>query len=256
MQTVADNTTRIIHESQMWPDNSFITLTYGPGNLPANSALEHRDYQLFTKRLRKLYSEKTIRFYMCGEYGDENGRPHYHACIFNHAFEKTRERGKSGSGEIMWESTELNDLWGMGTCTTQDLTPNSAAYVAGYVMKKTKGQESSQAYGIITPDGEYIHREPPYSKSSLKPGIGATWFDKHGKTDIINHNYVIQDGIKKSVPKYYRKLIEKKGLTTNRYDQLRADKLTQINRAESLPHRLKVREEVHYAKIRNLKREL
>jgi hypothetical protein len=38
------------------------------------------------KRLRKKYSHKKLSFYHCGEYGEKQGRPHYHAIIFNHQF--------------------------------------------------------------------------------------------------------------------------------------------------------------------------
>jgi len=38
------------------------------------------------KRLRKHYSGRTIRYYMCGEYGENMGRPHYHAVFFNLRF--------------------------------------------------------------------------------------------------------------------------------------------------------------------------
>ena len=39
-------------------------------------------FKKFMKRLRKRFKGKRIRFYMCGEYGEQFDRPHFHACIF------------------------------------------------------------------------------------------------------------------------------------------------------------------------------
>ena len=67
-----------MHEASLWRDNCFVTLTYGRDQLPAFGSLDHRDFQLFMKRVRK-YSETPVRFYMSGEYGPQNSRPHYHS---------------------------------------------------------------------------------------------------------------------------------------------------------------------------------
>lgn len=98
-------TNRLIMESYYWKDTSFYTFTYNEENLPiilnekiltkeekqghANryfyriggyATLYKEDMQKFLKRLRKKISP--IKYYYCGEYGDDNGRPHYHAIIF------------------------------------------------------------------------------------------------------------------------------------------------------------------------------
>lgn len=257
MQRASHWATRIMHEAQQWPENSFITLTYGPGNLPPNASLEHRDFQLFMKRAIKR-TGKPIRFYMCGEYGDQTGRPHYHACLFNQGYRNERkERGKSGSGELMYESRELTETWGMGNCTVQDLTPQSASYCARYIMKKTLGDEAETAYDIITEDGEIIKRKPPYAAMSLKPGLGHKWVERHGKTDAFNHDFIIVDGQRKALPPYYNKILKRQtgGLLPERTDIKRQEQAIK-SRPESTPSRLKVREEVHLARVKNLKREL
>lgn len=257
MQRVADWTARIMHESQMWPENSFLTLTYGTGNMPKHASLEHRDFQLFTKRLRKR-TDKTVRFFMCGEYGDENGRPHYHACIFNHAFYNDRVyHAKSGSGEPMYTSETLNELWGHGIATVQDLTPQSAAYCAGYVMKKTLGENAQTAYNIELEDGTILERTPPYSKCSLKPGIGRTWLDKHGDTDAFQHGYIVIDGAKRNLPKYYDKILRNQnGGNLPEHIDIKRQLAAIKARPEATAERLAIREEVHKAKLKNWKRTL
>ena len=50
------------------------------------------------KRLRKR-AGSDVRFYMCGEYGPENWRPHYHALLFGFDFADKRYSCRTGSGE-------------------------------------------------------------------------------------------------------------------------------------------------------------
>ena len=70
---------RCNHEASLYSVNSFVTLTYDDEHLPGDQCLDHRDFQLFMKRLRKRFPS---RFFMCGEYGGLNGRPHYHSILF------------------------------------------------------------------------------------------------------------------------------------------------------------------------------
>lgn len=109
MRRASDWELRVMHEAALWPRNCFVTLTYGRGELPPLGSLDHRDFQLFMKRLRVTRSG-TVRFYMCGEYGPTNGRPHYHACLFNVDFPDMVPAGKSKSGQIMYKSAELESL--------------------------------------------------------------------------------------------------------------------------------------------------
>ena len=89
---------RCVHEAQMYEDNAFITLTYSEQNVPPDGFLEKQHFQKFMKRLRRHFAPKTIRFYMCGEYGEEFGRPHYHALLFGIDFaDKTFHKENHGS---------------------------------------------------------------------------------------------------------------------------------------------------------------
>ena len=65
---------RCMHEAQMHECNCFVTLTYEV----APRSLQYEDFQKFLKRLRKN-SGKAVRYFACGEYGEEGGRPHFHA---------------------------------------------------------------------------------------------------------------------------------------------------------------------------------
>lgn len=224
---------RCMHEAQMWENNCFITLTYR--ETPSYNSLRHSDFQAFMKALRKKYSRKRdndgggiqhdvypdwhpkagqsfhpIRFYMAGEYGTQRGRPHYHACLFNHNFEDLELLRRTNSGSLIYRSAELEKLWPHGFSSVGDVTFESAAYVARYVMKKAQQEEfESNFTDEIT--GEYFEdvRVPEYNRMSLRPyGIGAKWLSKY-QGDVFPEDCVVVKGHKTKPPRYYTKYLEK-----------------------------------------------
>ena len=76
---------RCMHEASLYKRNCFITLTYSNEYLPPNMSLVKSDFQKFMKRLRKRCGS-SVRYYYCGEYGENFGRPHYHAILFGFDF--------------------------------------------------------------------------------------------------------------------------------------------------------------------------
>lgn len=244
-----------MHEASLWPRNCFVTLTYGTDCVPAFGSLDHADFQKFLKRLRKSWGAP-VRFYMCGEYGPLNKRPHYHACLFNVDFREDRvPAGKSGSGAVFYDSARLRALWGHGNVSVQDLTPETASYCARYIMKKVLGDAARVAYSHVDEDGVVTSLRPEYAAMSLKPGIGAAWFEKYSR-DVFPHDRVIQRGVERQVPRYYDKLYRKSaGLVVDEVEyrrQLRARDAAPDNTDE----RRVVREKVHQARVSNLNRGL
>ena len=256
MRRASDWSLRVMHESRLWPENCFVTLTYAPGCLPPNSSLEHSDFQKFMKRVR-FHVKRPVRFYMCGEYGDEKGRPHYHACLFNVDFRDRRPAGKSASGELFFESKVLSQLWGHGNAAVQDLTAGTASYCARYIMKKTLGDDAEYAYSVLDPNtGELIYRKPPYAAMSLKPGVGAGWLAKYGDSDVFAHDRCVQDGVERRVPKYYDRLLKRKDQEKLELTQYEREKLAKKSAVDNTDDRRLVREEVHLAKVKTLVRGL
>lgn len=252
MRRASDWTLRVMHEASLWPDNCFVTLTYGRDKLPADGSLEHRDFQLFMKRVRHAHKGRTVRFYMCGEYGEENGRAHYHACLFNVGFRSDRvQAGKSGSGSIYYTSAALSQLWPHGRSSVQDLTRETAGYCARYIMKKRLGPGAETDAAYVTADGVIRRRE--YAAMSLKPGIGANWFHKFS-SDVYPRDFVVAGGSKLPVPKYYHKLFKRTGndkLDQIEYERFKRSLLTQ---ADNSDERRRVRDQVHQARVKSLKR--
>lgn len=249
---------RCVHEASLHQDNIFITLTYDNDHLPPGSSLYYPDFQLFMKRLRVHTERHTnrdigVRFYMCGEYGENFGRPHYHAIMFNYDLED-KKIWKIERDNPLYTSQTLTDLWGKGHTSIGGVTFQSAAYVARYIMKKVTGDGAEDHYTWIDPEtGEIIYRAPEFTNMSRKPGIAGKWFDKF-QGDVFPDDFVVLNGKKVTPPRFY----------TNRYELFYPDEVAKIKLArkkrsekrahDSTPERLKVREAVLQSRISRLKR--
>lgn len=194
---------RIMHEASLFDVSSFVTLTYSDENLPPMSALVYEDFQLFMKRVRKKFGP--TRFFMCGEYGEDKDRPHFHAGLFGVAFlEDRRYWRKSKSGFPLYRSETLEQLWPHGNSEIGDLTLESAAYMARYTFKKMDGDFKSRYNRIDVDTGEVYQVPQEFARMSLKPGIGAGWLDKF-TSDVYPRGYVVYKGVKSLPPRYYDK---------------------------------------------------
>ena len=247
---------RCMHEAQLHENNCFITLTYDNTHLPSDGSLHYRDFQLFIKRLRKKFGNNKIRYYMAGEYGENFGRPHFHACIFGHDFHDKKLWKRSSSGSMLYRSNDLELLWPFGYSSIGDVNFESAAYVARYIMKKVTGHNSKQHYTEIdSQTGEITTRKPEFNKMSLKPGIGFEWYKKY-KSDVYPHDYVIIKGQKVRPPKFY----DKKYKLDNpfEFDEIlyKREINGKLNSEDNTMERLIVKEKVQNAKLQKLKRNL
>lgn len=208
---------RCMHEASLYDDNCFITLTYNPKFLPKNSSLDYVHWTNFMKRLRFKFSDIKIRFYMGPEYGDVNGRPHYHALLFNFDF-SDKVLHCIRNGYRLYVSEQLNSLWSCpkthesyGFASVGSLTFESAAYVARYMMQKVKGDDVNLRYftQIDLDTGEIIPILPEKARMSRMPGIAKEWFEKF-HSDVYPSDEVVMSGGRKSMPpKFYDKLFEK-----------------------------------------------
>lgn len=180
---------RCMLEQKMWSYNEMLTLTYDEQNVPKTkgcdlktgevvvvNTLKKKDVEKFLKDLRRYwkhhYDEDNIRFYMCGEYGELHGRPHYHLLMFNFNVRDKEYYKKSQKGFDMYHSKIIERIWGKGHIELNEITPETCAYVARYVLKKQKGTGAKSYYetkGIV----------PEYTNGSRKPGIGAKYFEEN-----------------------------------------------------------------------------
>lgn len=169
--------------------------------------LNKEDYRNFNKRLLERFSDrlpdgKSIRFFLCGEYGEERGRPHYHGIYFNLVLNEDEVYPFFKRGDIQYyRSPIIEDLWSLGIVTLGKVTYESCSYVARYCTKKYF--DSPETYSEK-------HKLPEFTEMSRRPGLGKEWFDENFEklysTYIINLN----NGKQVSVPKYFYKLLEEK----------------------------------------------
>lgn len=244
---------RCIHESQMHDLSSFVTLTYDEANCPVS--LRYSDFQKFMKRVRRKFGP--TRFFMAGEYGEQLGRPHYHAVLFGVHFADRVVHKVSGNFPL-YRSAALSQLWPFGFATVGDVTFESAAYTARYCLKKVTGPGAGDHYRRVDlRTGEVVDVVPEFARMSLKPGIGATWFEKF-KSDVFGRekDAVIVNGQSCKPPRYYREYLDRVDgdlgelVDFNRY-------LRSGNGLEDrTPERLEVREAVTKARLKFYKRGL
>lgn len=244
-----------MHEAQMHKENTYITLTYNEEHLPINESLDVKHWQDFMKALRHSLPNKKIRFFHCGEYGGLHKRAHYHAIIFGHEFRDKIPWGTSPDGSPLYMSQKLTDIWSKGNTVIGDLTFQSAAYVARYIVKKINGKKAELHYTHITRHGEIVQRKPEYATMSRNKGIGSSWYEKY-KSDVYPSGYCVINGRKTGPPKYYQFILEQEN---NAEFQIQKDKLLvqkHITRLDNTKKRLLVKETCTIAKTKNQKRDL
>lgn len=239
---------RCTHEASLHKENCFLTLTYDNYHLDPEGSLNKTDIQLFMKRLRKRFSNKTIRFFQCGEYGELYQRPHHHVILFGIDFHDKELAEIANTRVPLYTSRILSDLWPFGLHRIGNVTFESTAYVARYVVKKITGDGAEE---------HYQGRLPEYITMSRRPGIAHDWLMKY-KDDVYPHDYVvIRNGIKCKPPAYYDKIYDKI------QDEYSLNKIKNIRKREALKNpdfnnarRLLVKEKIQYLKADKLVRPL
>lgn len=235
-----------MHEASMHEDNAFITLTFDEEHLPKNGSIDPVHLQNFFRRQREKIWPNKISYFACGEYGEQLGRPHYHAIIFGHGYpDKVPLDTKSEGEHTLYKSESLSDTWPYGLHSIGNVTLESAGYVARYSLKKITGEHA---------EDHYLGKKPEFLLSSKKPAIGKRWFETY-KQDCLK-GYLTLKGQKHALPKYYEKLWEREN--DGKYDlykQNRAQNIDPID-PENCGDRLRVKEQIKIIRTKTLKRSL
>jgi hypothetical protein len=182
---------RCRHEISCHDENCFLTLTYDDENLPSQLIVKEY-FQKFIKRLRKTTPNK-VKYIVSHEYGGKSGRPHHHAILFGWTPPKQSFLTVAPSGEPLFCSTKLDQLWPYGYHSIGEANEKTAYYIASYSLK-------SNSHNVLCDDTGEIVTVNDSMNCSTRPAIGKEYFLKNADTIVANEPML---------PRYYVKLLEK-----------------------------------------------
>ncbi|QXP08179.1 MAG: replication initiator protein [Arizlama microvirus] len=185
---------RLYGESMTHKESCFLTLTYDQKYLPTDNKVKLSHITNFIKKIRLHCLPKRIRFFQVGEYGDQRQRPHYHIIIYGYDFNDKQFLYTDDNGLKHFNSVQLSKLWKKGLSEVGEVNIASCLYISKYVVKSVV---------------EYVDDETPIiTTMSRRPGIGKLFFDKY-RSDMLPHGYIVINGIKFSIPKYFFNCLKK-----------------------------------------------
>jgi hypothetical protein len=245
---------RCMAEATLHETSWFVTLTYNEEHVPYSEkvidlgtgeliykTLCKRDVQLFMKRLRKNYQfNNKIRFYLAGEYGSDTARPHYHAILFGLKLPDIQFYKRTPLGFNLYTSEFLNSVWSddlgqIGHVIVAEVTWETCAYTARYIMKKQNGDASEwwKENGV----------QQEFTLMSRKPGIAKEFYEKN-KLDFLRYRgtdiSTLRGGRKIKNIKYFDKFLdieypqersERKEVVKKRMEVIKQKKLENTSRS-------------------------
>lgn len=212
---------RLMKEAERSRSAFFVTLTYDNDHVPISpngfmtldrpreidGHYKSSHVQLFFKKLRRGNDDNVkwpIKYYMCGEYGSETYRPHYHVILFNATLEnliglKYENQYEYGNLVLDGKTEFLSDCWPCGHITIGDFTQGSVGYTLKYISKDS----------IV---GKYGRDDRVREYSLMSKRLGDNYVTpamRHWHlNDVMNRMYAVTDeGIKVSLSRYYKEKI-------------------------------------------------
>lgn len=173
----------------------FVTLTYDTRFVPLTPhgfmSLRKVEFQKYMKRLRKLCPDQVLRYFACGEYGYNEGRPygrpHYHMICFNCPDSDLFAQAWSLDGQQL-------GMVDVGTCTT-----NSTAYCLKYIDKDSFKQKVWR----------HSRDDREQEFQLMSKGLGESYIHdpsirRYHKADLTRNYLTKLGGYRVAMPRYYR----------------------------------------------------
>ena len=144
--------------------------------------IDNLSYHAMTK-----YGDERPMWFYCGEYGGITRRPHFHMILFGvHIPQEELKFYEQRDGYILYEWVKGAEIWKNGFVTVGSFTPETAAYVAGYVLKKQSKKKMNWVY-------QQQGKIPEYTGQSRYPAIGSNYYEKH-KDEIYETDEIYVPG--------------------------------------------------------------
>jgi hypothetical protein len=246
---------RLMLEREYHDSAYFVTFTYNDFFVPrayypdpetgealTSLTLSKVHWQLLMKRVRKMFPDDQLRFYVSGEYGTDTMRPHFHAIIFGLHLDDLQLKATDQRGFRYYRSPKLEYCW--------SVSPDKGSIISPYmttvedILQKVK-EDGNSPYLIPEYPGRvrvgyvtiadvtwetcaytarYVTKKlcgddarfysdfnlvPPFSLMSRRPGIARQWYEDHpGWSDYDYINIKTGDGGRKvNPPKYFERLL-------------------------------------------------
>lgn len=220
------------------PCGCFVTLTVDDEHMHEvfpGRQLRHKPFQDFMKRIRRkcereIYGfgkdvsrqyRKSLRYLMCGEYGEHSHRPHFHVCFFGVDFtersdflvnrpnvdplgpsSRTQPGYYSDCRPGRWyndgsrcDSPFVAECWPFGHIQCRPLNDKALAYVAGYQLKQDIAVKDVDKLSYVEwwqkildeQDRFYDSKSGSYVKWSRMPGLGYRYMLQHPSLFRLQH---------------------------------------------------------------------
>ena len=138
----------------------------------------------------------------------------------------------------------------MGHTTIGNLTFETAAYTARYVMKKQLGKGGHRYVHLDEETGEITDLQQPFAVMSLRPAIASGWLRQYaGDVYANNKDYLVLKGKKLKPPTYYDKLYDTIDPHHMQYLKIEREK----NHVKLTDEELRTREKIAHARTKQIK---
>lgn len=233
---------RVRWELQKYKNNCcFLTLTVNKECLNEvfpNGSLKHEYFQLFMKRLRRHLEyngfKGKIKYLMCGEYGHDNGRPHFHAILFGYRPDDLKYDGSSQKGYVQYTCDMLQKLWKKVGASQKEIDDFNNDPANKYIIKRNGGKFDYLPLGFIKVSTNVTEHTAPYMVKYMvkyaeikqdefevngqqvkkpylvypKTRLGIDYFIEH-IDQIMNNGFILDSrGQKQRIPRSFLKFLE------------------------------------------------
>ncbi|AKI26943.1 replication protein VP4 [Microviridae Fen7895_21] len=180
---------RVNQELKVSDNAVWIRLSYDQYHVPRSPnglmTLDYEDVRKFFKRLRRAHpvGHRTIKYFLCGEYGSRFHRPHYHVFIMNvdpSLIVPAWHIDGLPIGEVWFDDRDLNDA--------------CIAYTVGYTMKR-KGLKLHFNDDRVS---EFLRMSKKLGISYLSDAILH-----YHRSDVTRNFVTLPGGGKSALPRYF-----------------------------------------------------